>query len=186
MIGFIDIHRAAYGVEPICRVLPIAPSVYYAHQAAQRDPSRLSIRGQRDAALTPQILRVFNESICLYGARKLWQQLKREGIKLARCTVERLMKSHGLQGARRGGKVTTTRPDPAASCPLNKVNRDFKPPAPNMLWVSDLPMSGRGQALSIPPLSSTPLPGGSSAGRSVKRLIPTWFWPLSIRPSRPV
>jgi transposase InsO family protein len=137
MIAFIDIHRQAYGVEPICKVLPIAPSVYYAHKAAMRDPSRLSARAQRDAALKPEILRVFHENKGLYGARKLWQQLKREGVNVARCTVERLMKSLALQGVRRGRKVKTTIADPGAACPLDKVNRDFKPAAPNMLWVSD-------------------------------------------------
>ena len=137
MIAFIDGHRQAYGVEPICRVLPIAPSTYRAHAAARRDPARLSNRAQRDQALTPEIRRVFDANFQVYGARKIWRQLRREGWNIARCTVERLMRTMGLAGAIRGKSVRTTVSDKAAPCPLDKVNRQFKAPAPNRLWVAD-------------------------------------------------
>ena len=138
MIAFIDAHRAVYGVEPICRVLPIAPSTYHAHAARRADPKRLPARAQRDAALMIEIRRVYEENFRVYGVRKVWRQLGREGIAVARCTVARLMRAMGLQGAVRGKKkVRTTIPDPAAACPLDRVNRQFKAPRPNALWVSD-------------------------------------------------
>ena len=98
MIAFIDDHRDAHGVEPICRVLPIAPSSYHDHVVRRADPSRLSARAKRDAALRPEIARVFAENFAVYGVRKVWRQLKREDFDVARCTVERLMKGMGLQG----------------------------------------------------------------------------------------
>ena len=137
MIAFIDDHREAYGVEPICRVLPIAPSSYRAHVAKRRDPSRQSARARRDAALKVEVRRVFDENFRVYGARKVWRQLRREGFAVARCTVERLMRALGLQGAVRGKPVRTTVSDKAAPCPLDRVNRRFHAPAPNRLWVSD-------------------------------------------------
>jgi transposase InsO family protein len=137
MIAFIDAHRQVYGVEPICRVLPIAPSTYRAHQAARRDPGRASARARRDAVLSEQIRRVFDDNFQVYGARKLWHQLNREGEAVARCTVERLMREMGLQGAVRGKPVKTTRSNRGAPCPLDRVNRQFQPPRPNALWVSD-------------------------------------------------
>ena len=137
MIAFIDEHRGAYGVEPICRVLPIAPSAYYAHAARRADPSKRPARSRSDAALAVEIRRVFAENFCVYGVRKVWRQLGREGIGVARCTVARLMRTMGLQGAVRGRKVRTTIPDLAAACPLDRVNRQFKAPRPNALWVSD-------------------------------------------------
>jgi putative transposase len=137
MIAFIDAHREAYGVEPICRVLPIAPSTYYAHAARRADPGRRSVRARHDDELRVEIQRVFRENFCVYGVRKVWRQLGREGITVARCTVARLMRSMGLQGAVRGRKVRTTIPDPAAPCPLDRVNRQFQAPHPNALWVSD-------------------------------------------------
>ena len=137
MIAFIDDHRGDYGVEPICRVLPIAPSTYHAHAACRADPSRRSARAKRDAALKPEIERVWRENFEVYGVRKVWRQLNREGIAVARCTVARLMKAMGIAGAIRGKPVKTTLPDKAQSCPLDKVNRQFHPPAPNRLWVSD-------------------------------------------------
>ncbi|MCM0018767.1 MAG: IS3 family transposase [Tagaea sp.] len=137
MIGFIDDHRQAYGVEPICRVLPIAPSTYRDHVAKRVDPSKLSARAQRDRALRPEIARVFAENFEVYGARKVWRQLGREGVPVARCTVERLMADLGLQGAIRGKPVRTTISDKAAPCPLDHVNRQFHAPAPNLLWLSD-------------------------------------------------
>jgi transposase InsO family protein len=137
MIAFIDAHREMYGVEPICRVLPIAPSTYHAHAARRIDPDKLPARAKRDAALMAEIRRVFEANFCVYGVRKVWRQLGREGVAAARCTVARLMRSMGLQGAVRGKKVRTTIPDPANACPLDRVNRQFKAPRPNVLWVSD-------------------------------------------------
>jgi transposase InsO family protein len=137
MIAFIDAERDVYGVEPICRVLPIAPSTYHEHVAQRRDPSRLSARAQRDLTLKPEILRVFAENFAVYGVRKVWRQLRREGFDVARCTVERLMRKLGLAGAIRGKPVKTTVSDKAAPCPLDRVNRQFRAPAPDMLWVSD-------------------------------------------------
>jgi putative transposase len=137
MIAFIDDHREQYGVEPICKVLPIAPSTYRLHVARRVDPSRLPARAKRDASLMPRIARVFDENYQVYGVRKVWRQLKREGQDLARCTVERLMQSMGLQGVVRGKPVKTTNSDKAAPCPLDHVNRQFNAPRPNALWVSD-------------------------------------------------
>ena len=137
MTAFIDEHREAYGVEPICRVLPIAPSTYHERVAQRQDPARLSVRARRDAALKPEIVRVFAENFGVYGVRKVWRQMKREGFEVARCTVERLMRDLGLQGVIRGKPARTTVSDKATSCPLDHVNRQFHAPAPNMLWVSD-------------------------------------------------
>ena len=137
MIAFIDDHRGVYGVEPICRVLPIAPSTYHAHAARRADSEKLPARTRSDAALTTEIRRVFEENFRVYGVRKVWRQLGREGIVVARCTVARLMRALGLQGVVRGRKIRTTIPDPAAACPLDRVNRQFRAPAPNRLWVSD-------------------------------------------------
>jgi transposase InsO family protein len=123
MIAFIDDHREAHGVGPICRVLPIAPSTYHDHIAKRGDRERLSARAKQDAALRPEIARVFAENFAVYGARKVWRQLGREGLDVARCTVERLMKQMGLQGVIRGKPVRTTISDKAAPCPLDHVNR---------------------------------------------------------------
>ncbi len=137
MIAFIDNHRETYGVEPICKVLPIAPSTYHAHVAKRADPEKLSARAKRDMVLKPEIARVFTENFEVYGVRKVWRQLQREGVDVARCTVERLMRSMGLQGVIRGKPVRTTISDQAVPCPLDHVNRQFNAPHPNMLWVSD-------------------------------------------------
>ena len=137
MIAFIDDHRAAHGVEPICKLLPIAPSTYHAHAARRRDPARHCSRSRRDATLMPEISRVFEENFRVYGVRKVWRQLLREGHAVARCTVMRLMRSMGLQGVIRGKPVRTTISDKAAPCPLDHVNRQFKAPRRNALWVSD-------------------------------------------------
>ena len=137
MIAFIDDHRDAYGVEPICRVLPIAPSSYHEHVAQRRDPGRRSARSQRDEVLKPEVMRVFEENFGVYGVRKVWRQMKREGFDLARCSVARLMRDLGLQGVIRGKPVRTTVSNKAAPCPLDHVNRQFHAPAPNRLWVSD-------------------------------------------------
>jgi len=137
MIAFVDDYREAHGVEPICKVLPIAPSTYRAHAAKRRDPARLSARAKRDAALKVEVRRVFDENFRVYGARKVWRQLLREGLHVARCTVARLMRELGLTGAVRGKPARTTVSDKAAPCPLDRVNRQFQAPGPNMLWVSD-------------------------------------------------
>jgi len=138
MTVFIDEHREAYGVEPICELLPIAPSIYYEQKARQADPSRLPARARRDAVLCDEIERVWHESRRLYGARKVWRQLRREGIEVARCTVERLMRQLGIAGAVRGRKHKTTIPDEAAARPADLVQRDFTATQPNQLWVADL------------------------------------------------
>jgi transposase InsO family protein len=137
MIAFIEDQRAVYGVESICRVLPIAPSTYYHRLACEADPSKASARHRRDMELRPEVKRIWDENYQVYGVRKAWHQLKREGYTLARCTVERLMKQIGIRGAVRGKVVKTTVPDTSAPCPRDKVNRVFRAPAPNLLWVSD-------------------------------------------------
>jgi putative transposase len=137
MIGFIDENRGTHGVEPICRILPIAPSTYHAHAAQRRDPGKLSARAKRDAELCDEIQRVYAENFSVYGARKVWRQLRREGESVARCTVERLMKRLGLQGAVRGKPVKTTVSDKKTPCPQDKVNRQFHAQRPNALWLSD-------------------------------------------------
>ena len=137
MIAFIDDHRRAYGVEPICKLLPIAPSTYRVHAARRADPTRLPARAQRDLVLTGDIQRVFDANFSVYGVRKVWRQLGREGKDIARCTVARLMRQMGLQGVIRGHGVRTTVSNPAAPCPLDRVNRQFHAPRPNALWLSD-------------------------------------------------
>jgi transposase InsO family protein len=138
MVSFIDEHRAEYGVEPICAELPIAPSTYHAHVAKRTQPERRSARAKRDEELRKEIQRVWEENFKVYGVRKVWRQLQREGREVARCTVARLMRQMGLQGAVRGRKFKTTVPDEAADRPADLVNRDFRPAAPNRLWVADL------------------------------------------------
>lgn len=137
MVAFIDRHREKYGVEPICAVLPIAPSTYYAHKAREADPTLRSERAQRDEHLRGEIRRVWNANLEVYGARKVWRQLNREGTAVARCTVERLMSEIGLKGAVRGRRFRTTIPDETADRPLDLVERDFTADRPNQLWVSD-------------------------------------------------
>jgi transposase InsO family protein len=138
MVSFIDAHREAHGVESICRQLSIAPSTYYEIKARQADPSRLPPRAKRDAELEPEIRRVYEENFRVYGAEKVWRQLKREHWNVARCTVERLMTRLGLQGVVRGGKkYRTTIPDSAADRPADLVNRQFTAARPNQLWVAD-------------------------------------------------
>ncbi len=138
MIAFIDDYRDTYGVEPICSVLPIAPSTYYAHKAREADPTMRPARMVNDEALRPEIERVWRENRRVYGAKKVWRQLNREGFRVARCTVARLMRVMGLRGVVRGRRVRTTVPDEAAERPLDLVERDFTAERPNQLWVSDL------------------------------------------------
>jgi len=137
MLAFIDAHREHYGVEPICRELPIAPSTYYEHKARESDASRLPARVQRDRELSGSIRRVWEENFRAYGPRKVWRQLHREGIRAARCTVERLMRREGLQGVVRGRKKRTTIPAPVDELPLDRVQRQFVASRPNELWIAD-------------------------------------------------
>jgi len=138
MVSFIDEHKETHGVEPICALLPIAPSTYYQHKAQQANPDRVSNRSRRDAALRPEIRRVWDENFQVYGARKVWRQLNREEIPVARCTIERLMRAEGLSGVVRGRKFKTTIADDAAARPSDLVCREFTASRPNQLWVSDL------------------------------------------------
>ena len=138
MVAFIDDYRREYGVEPICAVLPIAPSTYYARKARELDPALRSERARRDERLRIEIQRVWEQNFKLYGVRKVWRQLNREGITVARCTVARLMAELGLSGAVRGRRLRTTIPADAADRPSDLVARDFTAERPNQLWVSDL------------------------------------------------
>jgi putative transposase len=133
-VEFVDKYREELGgVEPICRVLAVAPSSY--HAAKGRLPSR---RAVRDEQLKTQILAVYDANFQVYGARKIWRQLRREGVVVARCTVERLMRELGIAGVVRGRPRRTTIPDPANPVPADLLNRDFTAPAPNVRWVADL------------------------------------------------
>ncbi|WP_438950251.1 IS3 family transposase [Psychrobacter submarinus] len=137
MVQFIDDYRGSYGVELICRVLPIAPSTYHRTKDLECCPERRSLRSQHDDYYLSEIKRIWQDSKCRYGTRKVWQQLKAEGIHPARCTVERLMRQHGMQGIWRGkGKITTkSRDDQKRADDL--VNRNFNAHRPNQLWVAD-------------------------------------------------
>ena len=136
-MDFVDEHRNAHGVEPICKVLQIAPSGYWRHAALRREPHKRCARAIRDEALVPQIERVWNANMQVYGADKVWRQLAREGTPAARCTVERLMRRQGLRGVMRGKVVRTTVSNRNTPCPLDRVNRQFRAERPNQLWVSD-------------------------------------------------
>jgi len=138
MVAFIDDHRKAYGVEPICRVLPIAPSTYFRHKAQQADPSRRSARAMQDDVLKAIIRRIWEEHHRVYGPRKVWKQMGRDGLREARCRVRRLMREMGLAGAVRGRAwVVTTQADAAADRPSDLVDRQFTATRPNQLWVAD-------------------------------------------------
>ena len=136
-MSFIDSHREELGIEPICRELAVAPSSYHEHAVRLADPGKRPVRARRDDEIKEQIRRVHDASFGLYGTRKVWHQLRREGIKVAKCTVERLMRAMGLAGIRRGKTCVTTISNPKAPCPLDKVNREFKVNRPNALWVVD-------------------------------------------------
>jgi transposase InsO family protein len=137
MIAFIEESCGALGVEPICRALQFAPSTYYDRRAIARDPDRASARAKSDSALSVKIDAAWDANRKLYGARKIWHVLRREGQDVARCTVERLMRNLGIRGVVRGKKVITTQPDTSQPCPDDKVNRVSKADRPNKLWVSD-------------------------------------------------
>ncbi|WP_368648170.1 IS3 family transposase [Castellaniella ginsengisoli] len=135
--AYIDQHRGLYGVEPICKVLQVAPSAYRRYAARCRNPELRSLRAKRDEQLMVNIQRVWEQNFRVYGARKVWKQLNREGVMVARCTVERLMRHLGIEGIRRGKRVRTTIPDSAAACPRDLVKRRFEADRPNRLWVAD-------------------------------------------------
>lgn len=137
MIDFIEDSRETFGVEPICKALQFAPSTYYDRRAILRDPERASRRAKSDAAMSLRIDGAWEDNRKLYGARKIWHVLRRDGQAVARCTVERLMRALGIRGVVRGKRVVTTNPDTSLPCPDDKVNRIFKADRPNKLWVSD-------------------------------------------------
>jgi transposase InsO family protein len=138
MVAFIDDHRDQFGVEPICAVLPIAPSTYFRCKAEHRDPARRSPRRQRDAVVRAIIRRIYVENRSVYGPRKVWKQMGREGLREARCRVRRLMREMGLVGAVRSRAwITTTQAGAEADRPLDLVDRHFTATRPNQLWVSD-------------------------------------------------
>jgi transposase InsO family protein len=137
VIAFMDDHRGEHGVEPMCRVLDIAPSTWHAHAAARANPDLRSKRAKEDERLNAKILRIHAENFGVYGARKVWRQLLREGFDAGRDRVARLMRKLGLEGVRRGRRVKTTVSDKTAPCPLDKVNRHFTADRPNRLWVGD-------------------------------------------------
>ena len=139
MIAFVDAHKEQYGIEPMCKQLPIAVSTYYEHKDRESDPDKESNRSIRDRHLKPEIQRVWDENQQVYGVRKVWRQMKREGFVIARCTVERLMKQLGIQGVSRGGaKCWTTISDDSQDRPSDLVNRQFVAERPNQLWVADI------------------------------------------------
>ena len=138
MTAFVDEHRDTYGVEPICAELPIAPSVYYEAKRREREPDRRPARAKRDEVLRPLIRRVWESNYGVYGARKVWRQLQREGVEVARCSVERLMRQEGLVGVVRGQTKRTTIPDENAAAPADLVDRSFSADRPNQLWVADI------------------------------------------------
>jgi putative transposase len=164
MIAFIDDHREVHGVEPICKVLPIAPSTYYAYAAKRADPEKLSARARRDMALKPQIARVFVENFEVYGVRKVWRQLQRENFAVARSTVERLMRGMGLQGVIRGRPVRTTISDKRRRVRWTTSIASFTRRARMRCGSRILPKSRPGPVLSMSPSSSTSMRGASSAG----------------------
>jgi transposase InsO family protein len=137
VIAFMETHVGEFGVEPMCRVLQIAPSTWHEHARRKADPARLSVRTRRDAGLSAEIRRVHAENFGVYGVRKVWRQLQREGLSVARCTVARLMKALGLEGVVRGKRMKTTISDKGVPCPQDKVNRQFAADRPNRLWVGD-------------------------------------------------
>jgi putative transposase len=138
MVAFIDAHREVYGVESICAHVPIAPSTYFRRKAQQQDPARQSARARRDDALRTAIQRVWDANDQVYGPRKVWRQLRQDGIEVARCTVERLMRELGLRGVGRGRAwTTTTQADPDTPRRRDRVQRQFTATRPNQLWVAD-------------------------------------------------
>jgi putative transposase len=146
MTGFIEAHRGRFGVEPICRVMAFSPSTYWA--ARSRPPSQRSLR---DAQLKPEIVRVHKENYGVYGAHKLWRQLNREGIRVARCTVARLMRELGLRGVRRGKRCRTTVADESASALRTSSAAALSPPVPTSSGSRTSPTCAPGRASATPP-----------------------------------
>ena len=182
MNAFVDAPRAVHGVEPICEVLRIAPSTDYRPAARQTDPGRRSARALLDERRCEPIRRVWADNFQVYGADKVWRQLRRAGVAVARCTVERLMRRLGLKGARRGQPVKTTVGDRNTPGPLDRVNRPFTADRPNTLGGPISRMLQPGRASSTSPSSSTDLPGISSAGRGPAPPAPTSCWTRWSRP----
>jgi transposase InsO family protein len=138
MVRFIDDHRETHGIESICAVVPIAPSTYFRHKARHTDPTRRSARTQRDDGLRSAIRRIWDANFQVYGPRKVWRELRRQGVSVARCTVVRLMREMGLAGAVRGRAwITTTHAQEGGDRPMDRVDRQFVATRPNQLWVSD-------------------------------------------------
>ena len=164
MVQFIDDHRDVFGVEPICAVLPIAPSTYHRHRHQRTHPTHRSARAQRDDQLRVEIQRVYDEHQQVYGPRKVWKQLRRDGIRVARCTVARLMRAMGLAGAVRGRAWITTTHAGEGGRPVDLVDRQFVATRPNQLWVSDSRTSRPGAASSTSRSSSTCLRDALWAG----------------------
>ena len=182
MIQFIEDHRDDHGVEPICRVLPIAPATFYDNMAKRAGPSRLSDRVKRDAERKPEIERVFEQNLKVYGVRKVWRQMHRQGFDIARFTVARLMQDIGIEGVIRGKRPRTTFPDKALPCPLDRVSWQFHASAPNVLWVSDFTFVARGKVLSMWPSSLMFLRGASLAGAQAAQPMQALFAMLCNRP----
>lgn len=183
-MAFIDQQRERFGVEPICKLLQVAPSAYWRHAARQRDPSLRSARARRDAFLMPHIQRVWQANFQVYGADKVWRQLQLEGVQVARCTVERLMRQLGLRGVRRGKVIrprSVTRRHPVrwigSTGSLRQIVR-ISSGSPTS------PTCPLGQALSMAPSLLTVLPAGLSAGASVAQCVLTSFWMLWNRRSK--
>ena len=162
MIAFIDDPRGAHGVEPICKVLPIAPST--CHDPVAKSVDRSGARARRDAALKDEVQRVFEANSRVYGVRKVWRQLQRGGFDVARCTVARLMRAMGLEGVIRGKPIRTTMSDKAALCPRDHAIASSMPQRRTCCGSPTSPMSRPERASSTWPSSSTPLREGSSAG----------------------
>jgi putative transposase len=181
MVSFSDQHRAEYGVEPICSQLPIAPATYYEHKAREADPERLPPRGRRDVEISQEIQRVWDENFQVYGARKIWRQLGRERVAVARCSAERLMRSLGLQGVVRGGKRRTMISRDQTAYPADLVKRQFAAIRPNQLWAADFTYVATGRGSSTRLSSSMCSLVASSAGASPARCIRTWSWMRSSR-----
>jgi transposase InsO family protein len=138
MTSFVDDHRDEYGVEPICAEIPIAPSTYYEQKAREANPDKIPARAKRDAELELEVRRVWEENFRVYGARKVWRQLNREKVRIAKCTTERLMRKLGIRGVVRGKGYKTTIPDLLAERPMDLVERTFSAARPNQLWVADI------------------------------------------------
>lgn len=187
MIAFIDTHKDQYGIEPMCKQLPIAVSTYYEHKERVSDPDRQSNRSIRDRYLKEEIQRVWDENLQVYGAKKVWRQLKREGFRVARCTVERLIKQLGIHGVRRGGsKCWTTISDTDQDKPADLVNRQFVADRPNQLWVADITFVATWSGF-VYVAFVTDVFSRSIVGWRVNRSLRTdlWYWMHWNRPSGP-